>query len=99
MNYEDDLIMKDEKLSARLTDLTLRYALDVDGDFIIMKNTVTNKMVTVYIDELLICNSKDADGIITDDDGTLNIVTWNGCKELFDMIDNGSLELINRGTF
>lgn len=91
--------MRDEKLSARLTDLMLTYGLDVDGDFIIMKDADTNKMVSAYIDEMVICNSKDTNGIITDDNGTLNIVTWNGCKELFDMIDNGSLELINRGTF
>lgn len=91
--------MKNEKLSARLTELGLAYGLDVDGDFIIMKNVDTNKMVTAYIDEMVICNSKDTNGIITDDNGILNIVTWNGCKELFDMIDNGSLELINRGTF
>ena len=34
--------------------------------------------------------------ITADDDGTLNIVTRNGCEELFSMIDNGSLVIIGR---
>ena len=91
--------MKDEKLSKRLNELMISYGLDVDGDFIVVKKINTDEIINAYIDEMLIWNSTKTTGITTDDDGTLNIVTWNGCKELFDMIDNGSLELINRGTF
>lgn len=88
--------MKDEKLSKRLTDLMISYGLDVDGDLIAVKKTNTDEIIKVYIHEMLIWNSTKTTGITIDDDGTLNIVTQNGCEEFFNMIDNGSLVLIGR---
>lgn len=88
--------MKDEKLSKRLTDLMISYGLDVDGDFIVVKKTNTDEIINAYIDEMLIWNSTKTTGITTDDDGTLNIITRNGCEEFFNMIDNGSLVIIGR---
>lgn len=88
--------MKDEKLSKRLTDLMISYGLDVDGDFIVVKKTNTDEIINAYIDEMLIWNSTKTTGITTDDDGTLNIITRNGCEEFFNMIDNGSLIIISR---
>ena len=88
--------MKDEKLSKRLNELMISYGLDVDGDFIVVKKTNTDEIIKVYIDEMLIWNSTETTGITTDDDGTLNIVTRNGCEEFFNMIDNGSLVIIGR---
>ena len=88
--------MKDEKLSKRLTDLMISYGLDVDGDLIAVKKANTDEIIKVYIHEMLIWNSTETTGITIDDDGTLNIVTQNGCEEFFNMIDNGSLTLIGR---
>ena len=88
--------MKDEKLSKRLNELMISYGLDVDGDFIVVKKTNTDEIINAYIDEMLIWNSTKTTGITTDDDGTLNIVTRNGCEEFFNMIDNGSLVIIGR---
>ena len=88
--------MKDEKLSKRLNELMISYGLDVDGDFIVVKKTNTDEIIKVYIDEMLIWNSTKTTGITTDDDGTLNIITRNGCEEFFNMIDNGSLVIIGR---
>ena len=88
--------MKDEKLSKRLNELMISRGLDVDGDFIVVKKTNTDEIINAYIDEMLIWNSTKTTGITTDDDGTLNIVTRNGCKEFFNMIDNGSLVIIGR---
>ena len=88
--------MKDEKLSKRLNELMISYGLDVDGDFIVVKKTNTDEIIKVYIDEMLIWNSTKTTGITTDDDGTLNIITRNGCEEFFNMIDNGSLIIIGR---
>lgn len=87
--------MKDE-LSKRLNDLMISYGLDVDGDFIVVKKANTDEIINAYIDEMLIRNSTKTTGITTDDDGTLNIVTRNGCEEFFNMIDNGSLVIIGR---
>ena len=88
--------MKDEKLSKRLNELMISYGLDVDGDFIVVKKINTDEIINAYIDEMLIWNSTKTTGITTDDDGTLNIVTRNGCEEFFSMIDNGSLVIIGR---
>lgn len=88
--------MKDEKLSKRLNELMISYGLDVDGDFIVVKKTDTDEIINAYIDEMLIWNSTKTTGITTDDDGTLNIITRNGCEEFFNMIDNGSLAIIGR---
>lgn len=88
--------MKDEKLSKRLNELMISHGLDVDGDFIVVKKTNTDEIINVYIDEMLIWNSTKTTGITTDDDGTLNIITRNGCEEFFNMIDNGSLVIIGR---
>ena len=88
--------MKDEKLSKRLTDLMISYGLDVDGDLIAVKKTNTDEIIKVYIHKMLIWKSMETTGITIDDDGTLNIVTQNGCEEFFNMIDNGSLTLIGR---
>ena len=88
--------MKDEKLSKRLNELMISRGLDVDGDFIVVKKTNTDEIINAYIDEMLIWNSTKTTGITTDDDGTLNIVTRNGCEEFFNMIDNGSLVIIGR---
>ena len=88
--------MKDEELSKRLNELMISYGLDVDGDFIVVKKTNTDEIIKVYIDEMLIWNSTKTTGITTDDDGTLNIITRNGCEEFFNMIDNGSLIIIGR---
>lgn len=88
--------MKDEKLSKRLNELMISYGLDVDGDFIVIKKTNTDEIINAYIDEMLIWNSTKTTGITTDDDGTLNIITRNGCEEFFNMIDNGSLVIIGR---
>lgn len=88
--------MKDEKLSKRLNELMISRGLDVDGDFIVVKKTNTDEIINAYIDEMLIRNSTKTTGITTDDDGTLNIVTRNGCEEFFNMIDNGSLVIIGR---
>lgn len=88
--------MKDEKLSKRLNELMISYGLDVDGDFIVVKKTNTDEIINAYIDEMLIWNSTKTTGITTDDDGTLNIITRNGCEEFFNMIDNGSLIIISR---
>lgn len=88
--------MKDEKLSKRLNELMISYGLDVDGDFIVVKKTNTDEIINAYIDEMLIWNSTKTTGITTDDDGTLNIITRNGCEEFFNMIDNGSLVIIGR---
>ena len=88
--------MKDEKLSKRLNELMISYGLDVDGDLIAVKKTNTDEIINAYIDEMLIWNSTKTTGITTDDDGTLNIITRNGCEEFFNMIDNGSLVIIGR---
>lgn len=88
--------MKDEKLSKRLNELMISYELDVDGDFIVVKKTNTDEIINAYIDEMLIWNSTKTTGITIDDDGTLNVVTRNGCEEFFNMIDNGSLVIIGR---
>ena len=88
--------MKDEKLSKRLNELMISRGLDVDGDFIVVKKTNTDEIINAYIDEMLIWNSTKTAGITTDDDGTLNIITRNGCEEFFNMIDNGSLVIIGR---
>lgn len=88
--------MKDEKLSKRLNELIISRGLDVDGDFIVVKKTNTDEIINAYIDEMLIWNSTKTTGITTDDDGTLNIITRNGCEEFFNMIDNGSLVIIGR---
>lgn len=88
--------MKDEKLSKRLNELMISYGLDVNGDFIVVKKTNTDEIINAYIDEMLIWNSTKTTGITTDDDGTLNIITRNGCEEFFNMIDNGSLVIIGR---
>ena len=88
--------MKDEKLSKRLNELMISRGLDVNGDFIVVKKTNTDEIINVYIDEMLIWNSTKTTGITTDDDGTLNIITRNGCEEFFNMIDNGSLVIIGR---
>lgn len=88
--------MKDEKLSKRLNELMISYGLDVDGDFIVVKKANTDEIIKVYVDERLIRNSTKTNGITTDDDGTLNIITRNGCEEFFNMIDNGSLVIIGR---
>lgn len=88
--------MKDEKLSKRLNELMIFHGLDVDGDFIVVKKTNTDEIINAYIDEMLIWNSTKTTGITTDDDGTLNIITRNGCEEFFNMIDNGSLVIIGR---
>lgn len=88
--------MKDEKLSKRLNELMISRGLDVDGDFIVVKKTNTDEIINAYIDEMLIRNSTKTTGITTDDDGTLNIITRNGCEEFFNMIDNGSLVIIGR---
>ena len=88
--------MKDEKLSKRLNELMISRGLDVDGDFIVVKKTHTDEIINAYIDEMLIWNSTKTTGITTDDDGTLNIITRNGCEEFFNMIDNGSLVIIGR---
>lgn len=88
--------MKDEKLSKRLNELMISYELDVNGDFIVVKKTNTDEIINAYIDEMLIWNSTKTTGITTDDDGTLNIITRNGCEEFFNMIDNGSLVIIGR---
>ena len=88
--------MKDEKLSKRLNELMISHGLDVDGDFIVVKKANTDEIIKVYIDEMLIWNSTKTTGITTDDDGTLNIITRNGCEEFFNMIDNGSLVIIGR---
>ena len=88
--------MKDEKLSKRLNELMSSHGLDVDGDFIAVKKTNTDEIIKVYIHEMLIWNSTETTGITTDDDGTLNIITRNGCEEFFNMIDNGSLVIIGR---
>lgn len=88
--------MKDEKLSKRLNELMISRGLDVDGDFIVVKKTNTDEIINAYIDEMLIWNSTKTTGITTDDDGTLNIITRNGCEEFFNMIDNGSLVIIGR---
>ena len=45
---------------------------------------------------MLIWKSMETTGITADDDGTLNIITRNGCEEFFNMIDNGSLVIIGR---
>lgn len=88
--------MKDEKLSKRLNELMISRGLDVNGDFIVVKKTNTDEIINAYIDEMLIWNSTKTTGITTDDDGTLNIITRNGCEEFFNMIDNGSLVIIGR---
>lgn len=88
--------MKDKKLSKRLTDLMISYGLDVDGDLIAVKKTNTDEIIKVYVDERLIRNSTKTTGITTDDDGTLNVITQNGCEEFFNMIDNGSLVIIGK---
>ena len=88
--------MKDEKLSKRLNELMISRGLDADGDFIVVKKTNTDEIINAYIDEMLIWNSTKTTGITTDDDGTLNIITQNGCEEFFNMIDNGSLVIIGR---
>lgn len=88
--------MKDEKLSKRLNELMISRGLDADGDFIVVKKTNTDEIINAYIDEMLIWNSTKTTGITTDDDGTLNIITRNGCEEFFNMIDNGSLVIIGR---
>lgn len=88
--------MKDEDLSKRLNELMISCGLDVDGDFIVVKKTNTDEIINAYIDEMLIWNSTKTTGITTDDDGTLNIITRNGCEEFFNMIDNGSLVIIGR---
>lgn len=88
--------MKDEKLSKRLNELMISRGLDVDGDFIVVKKTNTDEIINAYIDEMLIWNSTKTTGITTDYDGTLNIITRNGCEEFFNMIDNGSLVIIGR---
>lgn len=83
-------------VSKRLNELMISYGLDVDGDFIVVKKTNTDEIINAYIDEMLIWNSTKTTGITTDDDGTLNIITRNGCEEFFNMIDNGSLVIIGR---
>ena len=88
--------MKDEKLSKRLNELMISRGLDVNGDFIVVKKTNTDEIINAYIDEMLIWNSTKTTGITTDDDGTLNIITRNGCEEFFNMIDNESLVIIGR---
>lgn len=88
--------MKDEKLSKRLNELMISHGLDVNGDFIVVKKANTDEIINAYIDEMLIWNSTKTTGITTDDDGTLNIITRNGCEEFFNMIDNGSLVIIGR---
>ena len=88
--------MKDEKLFKRLNELMISYGLDVDGDFIVVMKANTDEIIKVYVDERLIRNSTKTTGITTDDDGTLNIITRNGCEEFFNMIDNGSLVIIGR---
>lgn len=88
--------MKDEKLSKRLNELMIFHGLDVNGDFIVVKKANTDEIINAYIDEMLIWNSTKTTGITTDDDGTLNIITRNGCEEFFNMIDNGSLVIIGR---
>lgn len=88
--------MKDEKLFKRLNELMISHGLDIDGDFIAVKKTDTDEIIKAYIDEMSIWNSTETTGITIDDDGTLNIVTQNGCEEFFNMIDNGSLVLIGR---
>lgn len=88
--------MKDEKLFKRLNELMISYGLDVDGDFIVVKKTNTDEIIKVYIHKMLIWKSMETTSITADDDGTLNIVTRNGCEEFFSMIDNGSLVIIGR---
>lgn len=88
--------MKDEKLFKRLNELMISHGLDVDGDVIAVKKANTDEIIKVYIHKMLIWNSTKTTGITTDDDGTLNIITRNGCEEFFNMIDNGSLVIIGR---
>ena len=88
--------MKDEKLFKRLNELMISYGLDVDGDIIAVKKANTDEIIKVYIHKMLIWKSMETTGITADDDGTLNIVTRNGCEEFFNMIDNGSLVIIGR---
>ena len=79
--------MKDEKLSKRLNELMIYCGIDVDGDFIVVKQTNTDEIINAYIDEMLIWNATKTTGITTDDHGTLNIITRTGCEEYFNMTD------------